>query len=120
MEASYQRMFVPDKVVKSAMVEAVYLQKPWFKFPVGAIGVSFTTIATVEVASPHGEIPRTVYVIVAVPAPTAKISPVNAFTVATVASDVVHVPPVTVDEALVELPEQRVEDTTLAVPASAA
>ena len=77
---------------------------------------------TVELASKPKQpaIPRTVYVIVAVPAPIAKTSPVTEFTVATKASDVVQVPPVAVDDAVVELPEHNAASKTDATPASAA
>ena len=77
---------------------------------------------TVELASKPEQpaVPRTVYVIVADPAPIAKTSPVTEFTVATKASDVVQVPPATVDDAVVELPEHKVASTIEAVPGSEA
>jgi hypothetical protein len=89
---------------------------------VPALAGKVTVIKTVDVASDpeHPSVPRTVYVIVEVPPSNALTTPVEELTVATDISDEVQVPPATVEDTVVEVPEHKVASKAEAVPASAA
>ena len=60
------------------------------------------------------------YVIVAVPPDKAFTNPEFTSTVATDISDVLQVPPPTVDVTVVDVPEHNVESKAVEIPASAA
>ena len=79
-------------------------------------------IKTVDVASEpkHPAVPRTVYVIVDVPPAKASTNSVKELTVATSGSDEDQVPPGTVDDTVVEVPEHKLASKAEAVPASGA
>ncbi len=84
--------------------------------------VELTVIRTVEVASDpkHPAVPKTVYVIVEVPPDKAFTNPEFKPTVATDISDEVQVPPVIVEDTVVEVPEHRLASKAAEIPASAA
>ncbi len=101
-----------DVVEPSQILASVMLAVP-------ASGPAVTATSTVDVASVprHPATPNTVYVKVAVPAPIPVTKPVFKSTVATVTSELVHVPPASVELAVVVEPSQILASVILAVPA---
>jgi hypothetical protein len=82
-----------------------------------ALGSVVTVTVLVAVTSTQPPVPVTVYVIVEVPAATAVTTPEEAFTVATVASSLVHTPPASPFELNVVVPFEQIACVPLSVPA---
>jgi predicted RNA methylase len=94
----------PADVEEKVVVSPTQIFCPPLSVP--AIGAAVTVIALVAVSLGQPPVPRTVYVIVAVPAATPVISPEAALIVATVVFDELQVPPAAVDEKVVVNPTQ--------------
>ena len=83
---------------------------------VPAVGGAVTVTSLVAVTLAHPPVPVTLYVIVAVPAVTPLITPVEEFIVATAGVPELQVPPVTVDVKVV-VPLTQIACVPLKVPA---
>ena len=81
------------KVPAAAVLSVLVLSQLSTTVTVGAVGIALIVTVLVAVAFGHPPEPNTVYVIVAVPAETPEITPVEAFTLAIPELSDVQVPP---------------------------
>jgi hypothetical protein len=103
-------VFVIVSAVPEEHIESTPLNVP-------ASGNALITMSLVDVTSVQPPIPVTVYVIVAVPAPLAVITPVELFTDAILVLSLDHAPPALPLELNVVVPLTQIESAPLTVPA---
>jgi hypothetical protein len=108
---------VPPALPLVVNVTVLLEQSACVPLSVPALAAAVTVTVRVAVAFVQGADPVTVYVIVAVPAAMPDMAPVDAFTVATAASLVVHAPPAVPLLVKVVLPPTQIACVPLTVPA---